>query len=98
MDNLIEALKSQVDSELKRCTECKKCLHACPIHESDEIAIEELNDATRGKIKPSGKIMDFAFDCMGCGACVPVCPEDLRRDRMMVQLRSKGKLPRGYNN
>ena len=98
MDNITHALKNQVKTELELCTECKKCLRVCPIPLSDKIDIKELNRATLDSKDSSEKITSFAFDCFGCGACVPVCPEELRRDRMMVHLRSKKELPKGYNN
>ncbi|MFQ6135656.1 MAG: (Fe-S)-binding protein [Candidatus Hydrothermarchaeales archaeon] len=98
MKKLIEDLRDQVYSELERCIECEECTKACPLPESDEIYIKDLNRATASEDEPPRKLLEFAFDCFGCGACVPVCPEDLRRDLMMIWLRSRGKLPRGYND
>ena len=97
MNALAEDVKRQIESEVLTCKQCRKCLLVCPIPEAKDIDVSELNLEILSE-KPSKKMLNFAFLCFSCGACNYSCPEYIRRDLHMVYLRSKGKLPKGYNN
>jgi Fe-S oxidoreductase len=97
MTALEDDIKRQVETEITSCKQCKKCLLVCPLPESKEIDIFQLNLEIMSD-KPSKEMLNFAFLCFSCGACNTSCPEYLRRDHHMMYLRSKGKLPKGYNN
>ncbi|MFQ5800462.1 MAG: (Fe-S)-binding protein [Candidatus Hydrothermarchaeales archaeon] len=97
MTALAEDIERQVEAEIASCTECKKCLLVCPLPEAKGLDIFTLNREILSE-NPSKNILDFAFLCFSCGACNYSCPQHLRRDIHMVYLRSKGHLPKGYNN
>jgi CRP-like cAMP-binding protein/Fe-S-cluster-containing hydrogenase component 2 len=85
-------LAEQVDHELEACIGCHLCMRACPLPESNLIPIGELNDATAGG-PMSGRILKFTLDCTQCGACVPVCPADLSRMRMVLAAKLRVEEP-----
>ena len=85
-------LGSQVDYELEACIGCHLCMRACPLPDSKLIQMGELNDATAGG--PMGdRLLRFTLDCTQCGACVPVCPANLSRMRMMLAAKLRVEVP-----
>jgi len=97
MNSLSEDIKNRVRNEISSCIECKKCLIVCPLPEAKDLDIQYLNKEILNE-NPSKDILNFAYLCFSCGACNYSCPENLRRDLHMMYLRSKGNLPKGYNN
>ncbi len=97
MTALADDISRQIESEISSCTKCSRCLLVCPLPESEGIDIFSLNLEILSE-RPSKEMLDFAFLCFSCGACNHSCPEHIRRDLHMMYLRSKGRLPRGYNN
>jgi Fe-S-cluster-containing hydrogenase component 2/CRP-like cAMP-binding protein len=75
-------LAEQVDYELDACIGCHLCMRACPLPDAKVIQISELNDAAAGG-PLSERVLRFTLDCTQCGACVPVCPADISRMRMV---------------
>ena len=70
------------------CIGCDRCMRACPVPLSNQVNIAELNNATAsGEISPL--IARFTEECVLCGSCVPVCPVDNHRDRMMLALKQR---------
>jgi Fe-S oxidoreductase len=65
-------------------------MDVCPVTKGS-FSIDELNHATeQGADVPAG-IKAFAFHCVQCGKCVPVCPMNIRRDYIVRYLKSKAK-------
>ena len=79
-----EALQFEIDM----CIGCDRCMLACPVPISEQVAIADLNRATvTGKLTP--QIAKFTEECVMCGSCVPVCPVDNHRDLLMLSLKQR---------
>ena len=94
---LKQAIFTNVFRELDSCIACNKCLDTCPVY-SKKFSVEELNNATKKQTSISSEIVEFTFSCMQCRQCVPVCPNNLHRDEMMLALKHKlrHQKPRSY--
>jgi glycolate oxidase iron-sulfur subunit len=76
------------------CVHCGFCLPACPTY---QLWGEEM-DSPRGRIHLITQILDGAEPspaaalhldrCLGCMACVPVCPSGVRYDRLIEAARA----------
>ncbi len=106
--NLKENVLKEVRKDIEACDKyrkendpgCRKCLLACPAGKDPTIQIDELNKATLWEIEANEKIYNFAFSCMQTATCTLACPLKLKRDLMMLQLKSildKPKVIRKYN-
>lgn len=92
----IQRVREVSEKDIARCDkyrkefdpECKRCINACPAGKDSGITIDELNQATLGKIQPSEIIYNYAFSCMQTAKCSLACPVECKRDVMMLQLRS----------
>lgn len=74
--------------EIDMCIGCNRCMDACPLPGSSQIAIATLNHANVSEIiAPS--IERFTHECIMCGSCVPVCPVDNHRDLLMLALKQR---------
>jgi Fe-S oxidoreductase len=93
-----QAITTNVLRELDGCIECNKCLDACPVY-SKSFQVKELNNTIRNATSISPEIIDFTFSCMQCRQCVPVCPNDLHRDEMLLLMKHylQHKKPRSYD-
>lgn len=89
----LQPLRSdELTFELDMCIGCDRCMRACPVPLSSQVNIAELNYATAsGDI--SAHIARFTEECVLCGSCVPVCPVDNHRDRMMLALKQRLGVP-----
>lgn len=85
-------LADQVGYELGACIGCHLCMRACPLPESNLIQMGELNDAIVGG-PLSERLLRFTLDCTQCGACVPVCPVNLSRMRMLLAVKLRIEEP-----
>src|SRR5581483_10744997 len=74
------------------CIGCHLCMRACPLPDANLIQIGELNDAIAGGPIAS-RTVKFNLDCTQCGACVPVCPADLSRMRMVLSAKLRVEQP-----
>lgn len=90
--NFYTDLASQVEDELEACIGCHLCMRACPLPDSNLIQMGDLNDALTGG-PMSDRILRFTLDCTQCGACVPVCPANLSRMRMMLAAKLRVEVP-----
>jgi len=97
MSALAEDLKLQVDRDIYSCRECKKCLLECPLPELKGLDVLNLNREVLSE-SPSKDMLRLAFLCFSCGACNYSCPRHQRMDLRLTFLKSKGRIPRGYNN
>jgi Fe-S oxidoreductase len=73
-------------------------MDVCPVTKGS-FTIDELNEASRRDTDVLKTIKEFAFNCVQCGKCVPVCPMHLRRDYMVRYIRYKlrDQKPRSYS-
>lgn len=85
-------LDEQLAYELEACIGCHLCMRACPLPESKLIQMGELNDAIAGA-PLNERLLRFTLDCTQCGACVPVCPANLSRMRMMLAAKLRVEVP-----
>lgn len=85
MDELLE----QVRHDIMACIGCNDCLLACPLPESRNVTIAELNQAVTAERITSPNVMDFVMKCTQCQQCVPACPADLRRADIVLWNKMK---------
>jgi pSer/pThr/pTyr-binding forkhead associated (FHA) protein/Fe-S-cluster-containing hydrogenase component 2/CRP-like cAMP-binding protein len=77
-------LRRTVQEELDACIGCHDCMRACPLPDAPSVTIGGLNAYALGIGVPSEVVRRFVADCTQCHACVPVCPADLQRSRMVL--------------
>lgn len=75
----MDQLRDGVYHDVMACIGCNDCLLACPLQESRNVTIAELNQAALAETITSQNVVDFVMACTQCQQCVPVCPADLRR-------------------
>lgn len=95
MANYIEMLADEVNHDVMACIGCNDCLLACPLPESRNVTIAELNHSVTAEEITSQNIIDFVTRCTQCQQCVPVCPADLRRADIVLwnKLKVEGAAP-----
>ena len=79
-----EQLKQAVEREVLACIGCNDCLLACPIMESRQVTIAELNAAVHLPTINEANVAAFVTACTQCRQCVPACPADLNRADMVL--------------
>ncbi|WP_213524953.1 (Fe-S)-binding protein [Paenibacillus sp. J31TS4] len=92
---LAEALKQSLDyEELTNCMRCGFCQPACPTF--TETGIEAASPRGRialmkavadGLMEPDQAFKDQLDLCLGCRACEPVCPSDVKYGHLLEQAR-----------
>lgn len=70
------------EQEFARCIKCYGCRNICPVCICDECVLEEECWVERGQIPPELsfhliRAYHIADKCVGCGACVAVCPMEI---------------------
>ncbi|HET8840504.1 MAG TPA: FAD-dependent oxidoreductase, partial [Ktedonobacteraceae bacterium] len=85
---IVPLSSTRVAFEIDMCIGCNRCMDACPLPSSAQIAIADLNCATvTERITPN--LAHFTQECIMCGSCVPVCPVDNHRDLLMLSLKQR---------
>ncbi len=79
-----QELYAEVVEQAMACIGCNDCLLACPLPESRQITIGELNAAIHQPIIEQGNVIRFVTACTQCQQCVPACPADLSRAQMVL--------------
>lgn len=79
-----EQLRDAVEREVLACIGCNDCLLACPIVESRQVTIAELNGAVHLPTIAEANVAAFVTACTQCRQCVPACPADLNRADMVL--------------
>lgn len=79
-----QQLKDAVEREVLACIGCNDCLLACPIVESRQVTIAELNAAVHLPTINDLNVATFVTACTQCRQCVPACPADLNRADMVL--------------
>lgn len=86
--NIKPLRKEEIRFEIDMCIGCDRCMRACPVPMSSQVAIADLNCATiTGTMAPH--IAKFTGECVMCGSCVPVCPVNNHRDLLMLSLKQR---------
>jgi Fe-S-cluster-containing hydrogenase component 2/CRP-like cAMP-binding protein len=79
-----QQLKDSVERDVLACIGCNDCLLACPIVESSQVTIAELNHAVYLPMISDRNVASFVTACTQCRQCVPACPADLNRADMVL--------------
>lgn len=76
------------------CTHCGLCLESCPTYtlwgrepDSPRGRIVQIEDAITTGGSVSAEMVTHIDSCLGCMACVTVCPEDVRYDELIARAR-----------
>ncbi|HET9956137.1 MAG TPA: cyclic nucleotide-binding domain-containing protein [Polyangiaceae bacterium] len=77
-------LARRVEAQAAACIGCNDCLLACPISESANVTIGELNRALFLPVIQERRVIEFVSACTQCNQCVPACPADLSRAEMVL--------------
>ncbi len=81
---LEQDINKMVYEELDACIGCHECMRACPLPDSESISIANLNAYAGGTVALNSSIQHFVEDCTQCDACVPVCPVNIQRSRIVL--------------
>ncbi|WP_426445310.1 (Fe-S)-binding protein [Paenibacillus sp. S-38] len=92
---LAKALHLKLDyDQLTNCMRCGFCLPACPTFketgvepESPRGRIALMKAVADGIMDPDQAFQDQMNHCLGCRACEPVCPADVKYGQLMEQAR-----------
>ncbi len=80
--------EERINFEIDMCIGCNRCMEACPVPISSQVAIADLNSATTSE-RVAPHVTRFTHECIMCGSCVPVCPVDNHRDLLMLSLKER---------
>ena len=82
-------LSSSTDKNFSHCYGCGLCTLVCPVwHQTHDICCTPHGHAKA--MQYGGEInVEGLFDCVLCGACEPVCPENIEIMSMLIELRRK---------
>ncbi|AEI43062.1 (Fe-S)-binding protein [Paenibacillus mucilaginosus] len=92
---LARALHQKLDyDQLTNCMRCGFCLPACPTFretgvepESPRGRIALMKAVADGIMDPDQAFQEQMNHCLGCRACEPVCPADVKYGQLMEQAR-----------
>ncbi|WP_027086321.1 (Fe-S)-binding protein [Cohnella panacarvi] len=92
---LKKSLIAKLDyDQLTNCMRCGFCLPACPTfretgleQESPRGRIALMKAVTDGLMEPDGSFRDQMDHCLGCRACEPACPADVKYGQLIEQAR-----------
>jgi len=92
---LARTLLEKLDyDQLTNCMRCGFCLPACPTFretgvepESPRGRIALMKAVADGLMEPDDRFRDQMNHCLGCRACEPVCPADVKYGQLIEQAR-----------
>lgn len=92
---LQETLKIKLDYEqLTNCMRCGFCLPVCPTFKETGIEAESprgrislMKATVDGLMEPGIRFEDQMNHCLGCRACEPACPADVKYGQLIEQAR-----------
>ncbi len=89
------SLKRQVDFGLDNCIGANACMEVCPVNRL------HVNQNELDSVMVSGvwtdRVQTFVTECVQCGDCTLACPAGVRRDQMMLYLKSQlPELPKAW--
>jgi glycolate oxidase iron-sulfur subunit len=93
--SLQETLKIKLDYEqLTNCMRCGFCLPACPTFKETGVEAESprgrislMKATVDGIMEPNLRFEDQMNHCLGCRACEPACPADVKYGQLIEQAR-----------
>ena len=98
MEKVISVARKMTSENTLPCTSCKYCVSHCPLELDIPWFIELFNEHT---YSGGGFIAPMALDavaegkrpsdCLGCGACEAVCPQNIKISQMMKDFTEKVK-------
>lgn len=94
-NSLAQALRDKLDEDqLTNCMRCGFCLPACPTFretgvepESPRGRIALMKAVADGIMEPDEAFRNQMNHCLGCRACEPVCPADVKYGKLLEQAR-----------
>ncbi|MGG1552165.1 (Fe-S)-binding protein [Paenibacillus ferrarius] len=92
---LQETLRLKLDyEELTNCMRCGFCLPHCPTFKETGVEAESprgrlalMKAAVDGVLEPGAGFEDQMYHCLGCRACEPACPADVKYGHLIEQTR-----------
>lgn len=80
-------MKTTIAKSYSHCYGCGLCTLVCPVwHQSSDVCCTPHGHAKA--MQSGGEInIEGLFNCILCGACEPVCPENIKLMQMMIELR-----------
>jgi glycolate oxidase iron-sulfur subunit len=92
---LAEKLKISLDyDQLTNCMRCGFCLPACPTFRETGVEAESprgrialMKASVDGLLTPDQAFAEQMDHCLGCRACEPACPADVKYGRLIEQAR-----------
>ena len=92
---LTSSLQKKMDyDQLTNCMRCGFCIPACPTFretgvesESPRGRIALMKAVVDGLMEPDDRFKEQMNHCLGCRACEPVCPADVKYGRLIEQAR-----------
>jgi glycolate oxidase iron-sulfur subunit len=95
LNPLAQKLRLRLDEDqLTNCMRCGFCLPACPTFretgfeaESPRGRIALMKAAADGILEPDQAFEEQMHNCLGCRACEPVCPADVKYGQLIEQAR-----------
>lgn len=93
--NMAKQLKLQLnDDQLTNCMRCGFCLPACPTYAETGIEAESprgrialMKAVADGHMSPDAMFEEQMNHCLGCRACEPACPADVKYGQLLEQAR-----------
>ena len=87
---------------VETCIHCGLCLPACPTYlvlaeemDSPRGRIFLMKDLLEGRLEPSEESLLFIDRCLGCLACVSVCPSGVHYGELVAPFRAQANRRRG---
>ncbi|GIQ66582.1 putative glycolate oxidase iron-sulfur subunit [Paenibacillus cisolokensis] len=92
---LAASLKLKLDEDqLTNCMRCGFCLPACPTFRETGVEAESprgrialMKAAAEGLLAPDAAFEQQMYHCLGCRACEPACPADVKYGQLIEQAR-----------
>jgi len=96
----LESLKE----EAEKCTRCGACQTVCPVFAElqRETAVARgkislIRGLSTGQIGISQRLSLYHLQCLGCGACVENCANDVRVDELVLAMRAYAVQQKGLS-
>lgn len=94
-NELAEKLRLKLDyDQLTNCMRCGFCLPACPTYRETGVEAESprgrialMKAVADGLMKPDDAFEQQMNHCLGCRACEPACPADVKYGQLIEQAR-----------
>ena len=95
MNKLLDnKLLQDAKEKVTQCDRCGTCLTVCPLfglQDVEKVSARGKNAITKalaeGGIKPTGDVLDAANFCLLCQTCVNSCPNKVKTDEAMINVR-----------